>query len=309
MEQLMSSTDILPEVLELVLAIRRGLPVDNEPSTLAAQEWEHHHYGRQGSGESRGVKFAGLLGDLPEGREGPDLALRCGERIAPVEKALRAVCAILDGCGPDEHPRFRKFLQQLLETRLYRWRWDRRTPYRVGPDWTANAPGHPTVFRVQLGTVPGWLLAELLRAAGMPAELLAALLRPVAAEGHAQNPIPPDTPDGIDATPDGVDPETLAALDQVMRREDPASAAEEELECWPEVMSAGDIAKRLRLETNPVEVFLRRYRKEYSDCVVVVEPEDRRRNAARYLYRTADVLPHLRAHFRLPVGADGIRPS
>jgi hypothetical protein len=76
---------------------------------------------------------------------------------------------------------------------------------------------------------------------------------------------------------------------------------------WPELLSAGDIADRLKLSRDAVDACLRRYRRAYPDCATETE-EGRRRNEPRYLYRVADVLPHLRAHFRLP-SADETRPS
>jgi hypothetical protein len=65
----------------------------------------------------------------------------------------------------------------------------------------------------------------------------------------------------------------------------------------PALLSASDLAERLGLTKNAVEVFLRRYRADYPDCAT--ENEGRRRNEPHYLYRVADVLPNLKAHFGL----------
>jgi hypothetical protein len=73
--------------------------------------------------------------------------------------------------------------------------------------------------------------------------------------------------------------------------------AEQDVAVWPTFLSAADLAARLGQPKNAVEVFLRRYRKDYPDCAT--ENEGRRHNEPRYLYRVADVLPHLRGHFRL----------
>jgi hypothetical protein len=66
------------------------------------------------------------------------------------------------------------------------------------------------------------------------------------------------------------------------------------------LLSAADLAKRFGLSKNAVEVYLRRYRTEYPDCAV--STDGRRRNEPNYLYRLADVLPHLKAHFKLTDG-------
>jgi hypothetical protein len=52
-----------------------------------------------------------------------------------------------------------------------------------------------------------------------------------------------------------------------------------------------------------VESFLRRYRDKYPDCCV--NPDTRRKNEPKYLYRPSEVLPALREHF--PVG--GQKPN
>jgi hypothetical protein len=65
-------------------------------------------------------------------------------------------------------------------------------------------------------------------------------------------------------------------------------------------LSAADLAGRLGLSRNAVEVYLRRYRRDYPDCAT--ENEGRRRNEPRYLYRVADVLAPLRDHFGLTDG-------
>jgi hypothetical protein len=79
-----------------------------------------------------------------------------------------------------------------------------------------------------------------------------------------------------------------------------AQAAEPEVS--PSLLSSSDLADRLHLSRNAVEVFLRRYRRDYPDCAIETEPEGRRRNEPRYLYRVADVLLHLRNHFSLTDG-------
>jgi hypothetical protein len=70
----------------------------------------------------------------------------------------------------------------------------------------------------------------------------------------------------------------------------------------PILLPASALARHLKLETNPVDVELRRYREKFPDCAVDTAAADsgsRRRNEPRWLYRTADVLPRLRAHFAL----------
>jgi hypothetical protein len=61
-------------------------------------------------------------------------------------------------------------------------------------------------------------------------------------------------------------------------------------------LSAPDLARLLGQPAAKVESFLRRYRDSYPDCYVEVDPEDRRRNEPRYLYRACDVLPALCKH-------------
>jgi hypothetical protein len=60
---------------------------------------------------------------------------------------------------------------------------------------------------------------------------------------------------------------------------------------WPVMLSAPDLARRLRLSDDRVESALRRFRKKHPDCCE--EVENPRKNQPRYLYRTADVLPIL----------------
>jgi len=67
-------------------------------------------------------------------------------------------------------------------------------------------------------------------------------------------------------------------------------------------LSATDLAKLLRrwghsgATDNAVEIFLRRYRKQYPDCYQE-NKDGRRRHEPRILYHLRDVLPHLREHF------------
>jgi hypothetical protein len=60
----------------------------------------------------------------------------------------------------------------------------------------------------------------------------------------------------------------------------------------PALLSAGDLARLLKLSLPRVESALRRYRENHPDCFT--EAENPRKNEPRYLYRTADVLPVLR---------------
>jgi hypothetical protein len=83
--------------------------------------------------------------------------------------------------------------------------------------------------------------------------------------------------------------------------EPPATAtASEDALHWPVLISSTDLAKRLGLTSNPVEVFLRRYRAKYPDCALPTDSP--RRNEPRYMYRTADVLAPVREHFGLTDG-------
>jgi hypothetical protein len=68
---------------------------------------------------------------------------------------------------------------------------------------------------------------------------------------------------------------------------------------WPCLLSASDLAAKLGLEKNAVEVELRRYHKYYPDCAVDVAVDSCRRNEPRFLSRVADVLSHLKTHFLL----------
>ena len=71
----------------------------------------------------------------------------------------------------------------------------------------------------------------------------------------------------------------------------------------PEFMSAVDLAKITGLSEAAVDSFLRRYRKKYADCFI--ETEGRRKGDPKFLYRTAEVLPTLRARAKSsPVTAD-----
>jgi hypothetical protein len=69
------------------------------------------------------------------------------------------------------------------------------------------------------------------------------------------------------------------------------------------LISAKDLANKLRNEgrsdasDDAVGARLRRYRGDFPDCYR--EVEGRRVNEPKYLYRQADVLPHLREHFRV----------
>jgi hypothetical protein len=58
-------------------------------------------------------------------------------------------------------------------------------------------------------------------------------------------------------------------------------------------MGSADLARLLGENPDAVESFLRRYRKEFSDCYI--ENESPRVNEPRYLYRPADVWPALLA--------------
>jgi hypothetical protein len=70
-----------------------------------------------------------------------------------------------------------------------------------------------------------------------------------------------------------------------------ASPSVDEAAALPVMLSAPDLAKRLKLPLSRVESCLRRFRDRHRDCCE--EVENRRRNEPRYLYRTADVLPVL----------------
>jgi hypothetical protein len=48
-----------------------------------------------------------------------------------------------------------------------------------------------------------------------------------------------------------------------------------------------------------VDSFLRRHRAKYPDCFITVDDDDRRRNQPKYLYHVAEVMPALKAHFRV----------
>jgi hypothetical protein len=65
----------------------------------------------------------------------------------------------------------------------------------------------------------------------------------------------------------------------------------------PPRASARDLAELVGKPLTAVESFLRRHRDKAPDCFVTVDPDDRRRNEPKYLYRVADVLPVLKEHF------------
>jgi hypothetical protein len=103
-------------------------------------------------------------------------------------------------------------------------------------------------------------------------------------------PAPPPALAGADqrgGTPAGVPPAPSPAAPLV-------AGAEEEVP-QSTLLSAPDLAQLLSQTVPRVESFLRRYRKAHPDCFVTVDEDDRRRNQAKYLYRTAEVLPALRA--------------
>jgi hypothetical protein len=59
----------------------------------------------------------------------------------------------------------------------------------------------------------------------------------------------------------------------------------------PQLLSATDLAARLRQPPDRVETFLRRRRASHPDCYI--EGDNPRKNEPRYLYRVADVWPAL----------------
>jgi hypothetical protein len=63
----------------------------------------------------------------------------------------------------------------------------------------------------------------------------------------------------------------------------------------PEFLAANSLAEILGKPATVVEIFLRRFRKKFTDCFV--EVEGRRKGEPRYLYRTSDVLAALVGHF------------
>jgi hypothetical protein len=76
----------------------------------------------------------------------------------------------------------------------------------------------------------------------------------------------------------------------------------------PAVLSPKDLTRMLsallgkEITEGAVESFLRRHRENSPDCFITVDDDDRRRNQPKYLYRTADVLPVLKDHFRATDG-------
>src|SRR5262249_7315257 len=62
-------------------------------------------------------------------------------------------------------------------------------------------------------------------------------------------------------------------------------------------LSAPELARLLGRSVDAVDSFLRRYRKNYLDCFVTLENDDRRRNEAKFRYRVSEVWPALQQHF------------
>jgi len=72
---------------------------------------------------------------------------------------------------------------------------------------------------------------------------------------------------------------------------------DEQSEDLPQLCSAPDLARRLGLNVNLVDSFLRRLRGVKRDCYV--ESDNPRKNEPRYLYRTADIWPELQQQLPL----------
>jgi hypothetical protein len=139
-------------------------------------------------------------------------------------------------------------------------------PAGLGPDWLPSPRGlvhhaHLIVRHLALPDPPTEPRGEM-TTAGCLAELddvLDFFRAALSGEGHALDPPPMG---------DGVPP--------------------------PEWMSAQDLAALVGQTPDAVRAWLQDYRKRYPDCYQQVDPDDRLRGDAQYLYRTADVLPHLR---------------
>jgi hypothetical protein len=65
----------------------------------------------------------------------------------------------------------------------------------------------------------------------------------------------------------------------------------------PPRASAKELAELVGKPVAAVESFLRRHRDKAPDSFVIVDPDERRRNEPKYLYRVAEVLPVLKIHF------------
>src|SRR5262249_3603069 len=107
--------------------------------------------------------FAVLLQERPPPEE-PDYFIRLQLGLRAVERDLRRVWNLLRKDRSSDWEYARRFLKELLQTDLYSWRWDGKSPLRptrYGP----NHAGHPCVVLVRLEPGMGSLLDDLLQAA------------------------------------------------------------------------------------------------------------------------------------------------
>jgi hypothetical protein len=65
------------------------------------------------------------------------------------------------------------------------------------------------------------------------------------------------------------------------------------VELWQVPLPASTFAEYLGQPVDRVDTYLRRYRRDFPDCYVEQDRDDRRRNQPRYLYRPAEVWPAL----------------
>jgi hypothetical protein len=77
---------------------------------------------------------------------------------------------------------------------------------------------------------------------------------------------------------------------------DPATGPPDAAPILPEKAGISELARHFGVQSTAIELFLRRYRDKYPDCCITVDEADRRRNEPKYLYRTKDVGPALKAY-------------
>jgi hypothetical protein len=217
---------------------------------------------------------------------------RLNRAAASGEPALDAAVLLLLVCCEGGRERVANHLEQLHGDpdlrRCFGW-----FPYVRDCLWTPdpNPNGVPHVAEPPDGvSYDGFLRAG----AAFGWKPLSAVLggQPAAARATAGDPPPAE---GVRTNSDAASelkagqPGGAAATQEDRQAADDAEEGGQLAASLPVLLSAADLARRLGQPIPRVESFLRRYRDQYPDCYVTVDRDDRRRNEALYLYRTADV--------------------
>jgi hypothetical protein len=162
------SVAIRAAVEKLIRVIEEILPVGDRPGAEVPDPQPLNYWGDLPENfthtYSRQVTFAALRDDPPS--RTPDVAIR--GRMAPVEGALREAWRLAQGNQSSQWEYLRLLLAELLEKKLYGYRWDRKSTLRTR---AVDESGHtliPNVLLVHKNVVPRTLLDDLRKAAFEP---------------------------------------------------------------------------------------------------------------------------------------------